>query len=279
MKIELGMPQSFSLLGKRQHQEDCLFPQQADQQSAYFVVCDGVGGRDCGDVASQLVCDTIELNLSNEQCAQLKADDIEALTEQAYDMLYDSRAISSEMATTLAFLAKTDEGMLVAHLGDSRIYQFRSREGIIFQTSDHSLVQELLNKDLITANEAESHPKKNVITKCLHVTNKPSERNHPTITLISNIRPSDIFLICTDGVYNHLGNKQLTELLASPHTSLIEKRQQLVELCQQSNDNSTAFLIEVTQVEEDAEQERNESFPPASAPDKSWIKRFVSLFM
>lgn len=277
MNIELLTPQSFSVQGKRQHQEDCLCPKQADSQSARFAVCDGVGGRSCGEVASQLVCDVIEQNLPNEQCALLKADDVITLTDLAYQALYQHRAISPEMATTLAFAAKTKEGMLIAHLGDSRIYQFRNGKGIIYQTTDHSLVQELLDKKLITTAEAETHPKRNVITKCLFVTSKQSDYKLPTITLIRNIHPGDIFMLCTDGVYTHLGNDALSALLTS-QSSITEKAEQLAQRCQDSSDNSTGILLEVAKVEGDIDTQENISFAPPSASNKSWLKRLLSYF-
>ncbi len=275
MNIKLLTPQNFSLQGTRQHQEDCLCPKQPTPQSAYFAVCDGVGGRACGEVASQLVCDAIEQNLTNEACAQLRADGVMPLIDHAYTALYNHRAVSPEMATTLAFLANTTEGMLTAHLGDSRIYQFRPDEGIIFQTSDHSLVQDLLNKQLITPTEAESHPKKHVITKCLFVTGKHSERKQPTLTLIRNVRAGDLFLLCTDGVYGHLGNNTLSEIITSPQLTLAEKAQELARLCQTSSDNSTAFLLEVAQVEGSVEGEDNVMFTPTTHK-KSWFSRLFS---
>ena len=277
MNIKLLTPQNFSLQGTRQHQEDCLCPQLPTSQSAFFAVCDGVGGRACGEVASRLVCDAIEQNLTNEECALLRAENIMSLIDHAYTVLYNHRAVSPEMATTLAFLANTNQGMLTAYLGDSRIYQFRPGEGLIFQTSDHSLVQELLDKQLITPTEANHHPKKHVITKCLFVTGKPSERKHPTITLIRNVRPGDLFLLCTDGVYGHLGNDTLAEIITAPQLSLAEKAQELARLCQTSSDNSTAFLLEVSQVEGSVAGEGNLLFTTPTRK-KPWFTRIFSHF-
>ena len=84
MIISITKPWSFSQLGNRESQEDCLCPVDANKQTSYFVVCDGVGGRDHGEVASKLVCQSIEGYLANERCSELKAEDILQLVEHAY---------------------------------------------------------------------------------------------------------------------------------------------------------------------------------------------------
>ena len=135
----------FSQLGNRPSQQDCLSPTEPTAHTSFFVVCDGVGGRDHGEIASSLVCQSFEHNLANNDCCNLKAADIVRLTNEAYKTLYKNRAVCASMATTLTFMAKTNEGMLLAHLGDSRIYQIRKGEGVVFQTKDHSLVNDLLD--------------------------------------------------------------------------------------------------------------------------------------
>lgn len=130
--ILLTQPCSFSQLGNRDSQEDSFCPTVSDEQTSFFVVCDGVGGREHGEVASQLVCQTIEDLLTDGDSSMLTAEDVLSLVEESYHTLYNNRAISPNMATTLAMMVKTDRGMLVAHLGDTRIYQVRKDKGVIF---------------------------------------------------------------------------------------------------------------------------------------------------
>lgn len=246
MKIYISQPYFFSQLGRRESQEDSLCPAEASEQTSYFVVCDGVGGRDKGEVASRLVCQTFEESLSYDS-NKLEAKDVLMLVEKAYRDLYSNRAVSSSMATTLAFMAKTASGMLLAHLGDSRIYQTRKGQGVIFRTKDHSLVNEWVEEGKITAEEAQCHPNRNIITKCIFVTKDSREYQTPTITLIRDIQPHDIFLICTDGVYEKATDSEIAEILTAD-LPLRDKAMELGIVCRDSSDNNTAWLVEVTDV-------------------------------
>ena len=256
MDIELLKPCCFTQLGKRDSQEDNLYPTHTNTQTAFFVVCDGVGGREHGELASHLVCQTFEQNLSDEQCKVLRPNDILSLIEQSYHTLYNNRAICPSMATTLAFMAKTNEGMLLVHLGDSRIYQIRKGKGVIFQTKDHSLVNDLIDSGEITMDRAIDHPQRNVITKCIFVTGNRNDYQTPSITLIRDIQPHDIFMLCTDGVYSGFSNEKLSEILTS-NESLEGKTKELADFCKNSCDNNTAYLVEVANVEERDDEEYN----------------------
>lgn len=160
------------------------------------------------------------------------------------------------MATTLAFMAKTNEGMLLVHLGDSRIYQIRKGKGVIFQTKDHSLVNDLIDSGEITMDRAIDHPQRNVITKCIFVTGNRNDYQTPSITLIRDIQPHDIFMLCTDGVYSGFSNEKLSEILTS-NESLEGKTKELADFCKNSCDNNTAYLVEVANVEERDDEEYN----------------------
>lgn len=256
MDIGLLKPCCFTQLGKRDSQEDNLYPTHTNTQTAFFVVCDGVGGREHGELASHLVCQTFEQNLSDERCKVLRPSDILSLIEQSYHTLYNNRAICPSMATTFVFMAKTNEGMLLAHLGDSRIYQIRKGKGVIFQTKDHSLVNELIDSGEITIDKAIDHPQRNVITKCVFVTGNKTDYQTPSITLIRNIQPHDIFMLCTDGVYTMFNDTLLSEILSSDK-SLDEKTKVLSDVCKGSSDNNTAYLVEVANVKGRDENEHN----------------------
>ena len=245
MQILINNAESFSQRGLRDSQQDCLIPTEPTANTSFFVVCDGVGGNDHGEVASSLVCETFERNLRNEDCSKLTAKEVKALIQEAFKTLYSNRAISTSMATTLAFMATTDKGMLLAHMGDTRIYQIRKGNGVIYQTKDHSLVNDLLDSGKITLEEASNHPKSHVITKCLFVTDNKKRYLSPTIALIHDVRPHDIFLLCTDGVYNKVSNNMLTQILTSNY-SLKDRANELATLCKDSDDNNSAYVVEIT---------------------------------
>ena len=250
MKIEIKEPQWYWQKGNRENQEDALYPTDYDEQHPFFVVCDGVGGNDCGEVASNLVCETFGEYLTGMfvKGGTLDVKTFEDVLTLIWEKLYDNRKISQTMATTLAFAAITSDGVFVAHIGDSRVYQIRPPEGIIFQTEDHSLVNELLKNKLITLEEVENHPKRNVITRCMNVQKNCRGYDEATINIIRNVEAGDIFLICSDGVYDEIDDKNIAGIL-SEGISLSEKREKLAKSTVNSKDNNTAILIEISSVE------------------------------
>ena len=250
MKIEIKEPQWYWQKGNRENQEDALYPTDYDEQHPFFVVCDGVGGNDCGEVASNLVCETFGEYLTGMfvKGGTLDVKTFEDVLTLIWEKLYDNRKISQTMATTLAFAAITSDGVFVAHIGDSRVYQIRPSEGIIFQTEDHSLVNELLKNKLITLEEVENHPKRNVITRCMNVQKNCRGYDEATINIIRNVEAGDIFLICSDGVYDEIDDKNIAGIL-SEGISLSEKREKLAKSTVNSKDNNTAILIEISSVE------------------------------
>ena len=271
--ILLTQPCSFSQLGNRDSQEDSFCPAVSNEQTSFFVVCDGVGGREHGEVASQLVCQTMERLLADGDCSTLTAEDVLSLVEESYHTLYNNRAISTSMATTLAMMVKTDSGMLLAHLGDTRIYQVRKDKGVIFCTKDHSLVNDLLDSGQLTPAKAKNHPQSHVITKCIFVTGDKADYQIPSITLIRDILPYDIFMLCTDGVYTKLGDDAISEILSADGV-LEEKAREMATLCRNSSDNNTAYLVEIADVKGDRLQENNVEYEFQTAR-KTMCRKFL----
>ena len=100
------------------------------------------------------------------------------------------------MATTLTMVSVGASGITLAHIGDSRIYQFRQGE-IIYQTEDHSLVNSLVKLGKISKEEALTHPQKNVIIRAIQGSEHPTEAD---VVLLKDIQAGDYFFMCTDGV-------------------------------------------------------------------------------
>lgn len=273
MHIIINKVDFFSQLGNRPSQQDSLAPTEPTDNASFFVVCDGVGGRDHGEIASSLVCQMFEREMSDRNCRNMTADDILALTGEAYKTLYNNRAICPTMATTLAFMAKTNEGMLLAHLGDSRIYQIRKGEGVVFQTKDHSLVNDLLDSGAIKPEEAKNHPKSNVITKCLFVTGDKESYQTPTITLIRDVRPHDVFMLCTDGVYGMLDNEDIVEVLTSD-SPLEDRTRELADICKNSSDNNTAYIVEIGKVDMNGDEKKENLTYIIDKLKRDWKSRF-----
>ena len=248
----ISQPQGFNMLGQRGNQEDALFPSLDEATSArrVFMVCDGMGGHEHGEVASRCVAETIgTLTAAVGECAvEAMRHTFDAALDEAYRRLdaLDTHADGRgrTMGTTLTFLAFCTDGVLVAHIGDSRVYQFRPGQGVVFRTRDHSLVEDLIAAGELTPDEARSHPRRNIITRAVQP--HPESPTRATFKVLTDIRRGDLFLLCSDGVTEQLEDAALSEILLD-NGSLEQRMQTLVEECQrrETRDNHTGYLLEV----------------------------------
>ncbi|MEA2407826.1 MAG: family protein phosphatase [Thermoleophilaceae bacterium] len=203
-----------------------------------FAVADGMGGAKAGEVASAVAVEAVEQ-------AQESGDPTEAqlagIVRDANRRIYDL-AVADEsrrgMGTTLT-LAKVDgDEVSLAHVGDSRAY--RMREGELTQlTRDHSLVAELERSGQITAEAAEHHPQRSIITRAL---GPEPDVQVDTYTLAT--RDGDVFLICSDGLTSMISDDEVAAIMRSA-SSLDEAAGELVLAANQSGgkDNITVILF------------------------------------
>ena len=268
MKIELYPPLSIHEIGQRDNQEDSI----AQWDNRLFVLCDGMGGHEKGEVASQTVCQSLvkwfQENITNDSFTD---DQLRAVIEFAYTELdkFDDDS-PKKMGTTLTLLYIHNKGITAVHMGDSRIYHIRPysphklggargglNEGILYQSRDHSLVFDLLQAGEISYDEIATFPQKNIVTRAL--TPGEDNRMRPDIIHITDIQPGDYFYMCSDGMLELMSNNELVALLSSD-VSDEEKRQQLIAATANNQDNHTAWLIHVEGIilEEGDEQLTNE---------------------
>lgn len=272
MEITLRQPLSFCQPGRRANQEDARYPDcdaPADFSPA-FVVCDGVGGQDKGEVASRTVADAIGESMQRTDLSRpFGAREFERVLDHAYDALYRRmKSDTREMATTMTFVCFHDAGAFCAHLGDSRIYHVRPGVGIMYQSEDHSLVNDLVHSGNLTPEEAIDHPQSNVITRCIGYVPDGARRPAATTVQIDDIEAGDYFFLCTDGVLHRIDDTLLYEILASD-ASDSDKLARIAELSKNSSDNNTAYLIGVESVvgdSEDATADSEEDSPGTTAP-------------
>ena len=256
MKIDIFPPLSICELGQRANQEDAI----AQWDNRLFVLCDGMGGHEKGEVASQTVCQSIVCWFQEHiHPDQVFTDDLlrEAL-EYAYTELdkFDDGSLK-KMGTTLTLLYIHAHGVTAAHIGDSRIYHIRSGAGVLYQSRDHSLVFDLYQAGEITYEEMATYPQKNIITRAM--TPGEANRMRPDIIHITDIQSGDYFYLCSDGMLEHMDGHELSALLSS-NTSDEGKCAQLTEATLPNRDNHSAWLIHVRDVvrEEGDEQLVNE---------------------
>ncbi len=230
--------------GRRNENEDHVFCSTNDSAGAQslFIVCDGVGGAPAGAKASELACTAIAAYLKNNK--NVSKEDIKAAVQHAIDVLKEyvqDHGSSKGMATTLALLLCDNNRATIAHIGDSRVYHIRNGK-IVFRTSDHSLVNDLIYTGYISEVEAMHHPKRNVITRAI---NANPENATPEIHITSDIQDGDYFLVCSDGVIEGIGDvpvfiKSYFKKNASPADLLAVMASQCNEF---SKDNYTAIII------------------------------------
>ncbi|MBO7489658.1 MAG: serine/threonine-protein phosphatase [Bacteroidales bacterium] len=256
MKITIGQAYSFYQIGQRGNQEDARYPDSdcPTKGGCYYAVCDGVGGNDKGEVASSTVCQSIGRWV--EQHANYTAFgkvEMQDLLETAYN---DLRGVATDdnrdMATTLTFAAIHDRGITVAHIGDSRIYHIRPNVGIMYRSDDHSLVNSLVHAGVIGPEEAENHPRSNVITRCM-TANSSEEPAAAATLLIEDVEAGDYLFLCSDGVLHCVSDEDLLEWLEDKSTGDEEKMHKMAERCRNSSDNNTAYLIPIEAVDDEKE--------------------------
>lgn len=234
-----------SELGKRANNEDNF----ALIKGSTFVVCDGVGGSEKGEIASEIVSKFFvdSYNLDPLADANVVLKNAEAKLSNYIANNPDTMG----MATTLTFSQVRDIGIYVAWVGDSRIYQFRNGQ-IIFKSTDHSWVNDALKAGIITKEEAINHPKSNIITRAVQGNHKPTSAD---TRLLTDIQKGDLFFQCTDGVLETWNDDDLQALFTAINDpdKILEK---LKKECEQySKDNFTAIVYRI----EEASIVRNSS--------------------
>ena len=244
-------------LGQRQNQEDSLFPalDKSTPDDRLFVLCDGMGGHEKGEVASATVCETISSTiLSAWNPNEALSDELflQALSAAYEGMDAKDYGEERKMGTTLTFLCLHANGATVAHIGDSRVYQLRSASKnsparIVFRTQDHSLVNDLVKIGEITEEEAKHHPQKNVITRAMQPCQE--HRAKADITHLTDILSGDYFYICSDGMLEEASDENILNIIAKPNVTDEEKLEMLRKVTEDNNDNHTAHLIHIDNVE------------------------------
>ncbi len=245
---------SMQELGKRDNQEDSIFPPVSDAPSggSLFILCDGMGGHAAGEVASSTVCEAMSQYIAAHprEDGLFDESDFDAALDAAYDAL-DAKDTEDEkkMGTTLTFVKFHAGGCFTAHIGDSRIYQVRpSEKRILHVTRDHSLVNDLIKLGEMTPEEAKTSRQKNVITRAVQ---PHQERRTPAECLnITDIQVGDVFYLCSDGMLEQTEDEIIANTL-----SLQRPLEEIIDILRgatrDNKDNHSAHLIRVEAILEE----------------------------
>ncbi|MGK2954373.1 MAG: Stp1/IreP family PP2C-type Ser/Thr phosphatase [Solirubrobacterales bacterium] len=218
-----------------------------------FVVADGMGGAQAGEVASMTAVQAFENGLPPGDPEQALQDSIGLANRTIHNQAHNDASLAG-MGTTITAAAVNEqaETIVIGHVGDSRAY--RLREGILQRlTRDHSLVEEMRRRGQITEAQAEDHPQRSIITRALG----PEAEVEADIQSVPSA-PGDIFMLCSDGLTTMLGDERIKELLMGA-TSLEAATNTLIDEANRAGgrDNITVVLFQV----EDPDQ-------PISATDQ-----------
>lgn len=216
----------------REHNEDCFL---IVPESGIAMLADGMGGHLAGEVASALAVDKITHHLlkafaenrkprpSNGQSfeAQILVDAIKSANAAIHQASL-SKPEQSGMGTTIVVASFHDNRLTVAHVGDSRLYRYR-RQQLRQITEDHSMVQELLRRGLISADEARTSVNRNLVTRALGV--------DPVVEVDvkeETVEKGDLYLLCSDGLNDVLGDEEIGAILGRSGSDLDAASQQLI---------------------------------------------------
>ena len=211
-----------------------------------FVVADGMGGHAGGDVASALAVQNL---FTLDRTYETAEDAREALFRGVLDAGADLTSAVVEhpeltgMGTTVSAMIRVKSQMVIAHIGDSRIY--RLREGVLEQiTADHTFVQRLVDSGRITPEEAAVHPRRSVLMRVLgDVDAEPEVDTHIVDTL-----PGDRWLLCSDGLSGYVSERDIAEtLLTVDDVELAAHKLITQSLSEGAPDNVTVVIVRVAE--------------------------------
>jgi protein phosphatase len=230
-----------------------------------FAVADGMGGAQAGEVASRLAAESLrEQELGGLSSPEQTVELIREANRRVY--AYSSENASARgMGTTMTVALVEGSVVTIGHVGDSRAYLLRDDQ-LTQLTQDHSLVAELVRSGRLSAKEAESHPRRSVITRALGT---DSEVEVDVLSLRAQDR--DIFLLCSDGLTSMVSDEEIARLLLSARGDLDDAGKKLIAAANQAGgeDNITVVLFEPEVGE--PEPESSIAQEPASAKTLSEV--------
>ena len=255
----------------RDHNEDCI---ESRPDIGLYVLADGMGGYNAGEVASgmatSLISDGLQETWNPRESERLGRDQAKADTERliaeqiarANNAIFTTSQNNPEcagMGTTLVVTLFFDNFMTVAHIGDSRLYRLRG-DAMEQITRDHSLLQEQLDSGLITPEEAKLSQNKNLVTRALGIDPTVEPEIHVYETQVG-----DSYLLCSDGLSDMVEDEEIRLTLITLRSNPNLTVQQLVQAANDNGgrDNISAVLIRVAE--------------PFGVP-RGWVARLKALF-
>ncbi len=229
---------------KRDENQDSFYTGFLSDNSAFAVVCDGMGGVGGGSVASSVAVEEIVKYINNSYSRKMNRNSVLSLMKNAlisanmkvYEMSKETSELSG-MGTTAVILIVRNSFALVCHVGDSRAYLINDK--ITQITRDHSVVQDLLENGKLTPDEAKAHPRKNVITRALGA----EKEVVPDLTELP-IEVGDTVLVCSDGLTNFVDEDDIANIFENNDISAVAGK--LVDTANQNGGGDNITVVTVT---------------------------------
>ena len=191
----------------------CVHAYDEAMERGFFLIADGMGGHNAGEVASQsaatYIADKLQeviCNVSTEEIPSILREAIDGANEYIYKMSMESSAHSG-MGTTIVAAVICGKTVYVANVGDSRAYYFRGKE-VLQLTTDHSVVAELVMSGTITKEEARRHPQKNIITRAVG-----TDMEVEADIFEYEAKMGDTLLLCSDGLCTMIDDDKIGEII------------------------------------------------------------------
>ena len=227
---------------KRSSNQDAFFAGELENGAVFAIVCDGMGGANGGNVASETAVKVISDYILRSYRKEMDGFKVERMLKNAVKSanidIYEAAekdALLSGMGTTVVAALIRENELSIAHIGDSRAYF--ANEELVQLTRDHSIVQSLLEAGEITPEDARVHPEKNVITRALGV-----EKDIIVDTNTFSFEKENILLLCTDGLTGYAEPDAILNILKSDLPTSAER---LVNLALEGGggDNVTVVVL------------------------------------
>lgn len=229
----------------RKENQDAVFAKQIDDSAALLIVADGMGGHRGGKTASSSAIERIAERILSEYRENLTGDEAEDLLRiavfRANESIYDASFKDSElsgMGTTVVAALIMGNMLYTANVGDSRLYILSN--GVLKQiTTDHSYVESLVSKGIISKDEAKVHPQKNIITRALG-----SESLVDIDIFKTGLANGDTILLCSDGLYGAVSDEDISNIL---NKDISQASRELVTLANENGgrDNISAIAVKI----------------------------------
>ena len=232
-------------IGKvRSANQDAYFAGRIGDNAVFAVVCDGMGGANAGNIASEnavrsiseFVIRSYRDGMTNEEIEKTVKNAVISANIELYDMSVSDKALNG-MGTTAVLAFVYGNTAVIAHVGDSRIYLVNS--GIKQLTRDHSVVQSLIESGKITPEDAKVHPRKNVITRALG-----AEEDVAVDSDCLTLSDGDTLLLCSDGLTNFLEDKDILRVFQNNDISAVAEK--LVETANENGGGDNITVVTVT---------------------------------